>query len=56
MRFAGTAKQYSIRAIPQPIRIAAIIGNFGNLRFPYQATVMKTFEQRRRKMVVMGVA
>jgi hypothetical protein len=38
---------------PQPIRIATSIGRCGNLRWPYQARVMKMFETMRRTMVSM---
>lgn len=59
MTFAGTAMQYSKKAIPQE---ATITRNSGqsvlmcislSLRFPYQANVMNTLEQQRRRMVNM---
>src|SRR5512138_1664603 len=44
MRFAGTAKQYSMKAIPQLARITISSGAVLNLRCPYQANVMKTLD------------
>ena len=55
MRFAGTWKQYSKKAIPQLARIAIQTGFARkSLRWPYQAKVMKTFETRRSRIVGMG--
>src|SRR3954452_12143518 len=48
MRLAGTAKQYSISAMPQLARMTSHSGRSVNLRWPYQANVMKTFEATRR--------
>src|SRR3954447_4289445 len=41
MRLAGTAKQYSKKAMPQEIRIAIHIAQPGRLRWPYQAQVIR---------------
>jgi len=46
MRFAGTARQYSTKAIAQLATIARKIGADLNFRCPYYAIVMKTFEKR----------
>src|SRR5947209_11284039 len=54
MRLAGTAKQYSTSAMPQPPRMAAHMGICGNFRFPYQAMIMKVLETMSRRMVGMG--
>jgi len=57
MRLAGTWKQYSNKAIPQLISITAKRGRLSrpficlNLRCPYQANVMKVFDNTRKKMV-----
>lgn len=48
MRLAGTAKQYSTKAIPQLTSTTVTSGTDLNLRWPYQAMVMNTFEQARR--------
>ena len=45
MRFAGTAKQYSMNAMPQLTRMTPQSGVSLNFRWPYHAKVMKTFEQ-----------
>ena len=44
MRFAGTIKQYSRRAMLQLARIAIHRGEFRYFKWPYQAKVIKTFE------------
>src|SRR5690554_6648313 len=44
MRLAGTASQYSKNAMPQLISTTTQSVAPGNLRCPYQAKVMKTFE------------
>ncbi|MDT4877020.1 hypothetical protein FQZ97_1125110 [compost metagenome] len=44
MRLAGTASQYSKNAMPQLIITTTHSDAAGNLRCPYQAKVMKTFE------------
>src|SRR5690606_8245106 len=44
MRLAGTARQYSMKAIAQLMAITANSEECGNFRCPYQANVMKTFE------------
>ena len=46
MRLAGTAKQYSMKAMPQLARIASTMGEDLYLRCPYQANVMKTLEAK----------
>src|SRR4051812_26188799 len=46
MRFAGTASQYSKKAMPQLTSTAPQSGVVLNLRWPYQAKVMNTFEAR----------
>src|SRR5690606_23165968 len=48
MRLAGTAIQYSTRAMPQLTTITSRIGDSLNFRWPYQAVVMKMFEPTRR--------
>jgi hypothetical protein len=48
MRLAGTAKQYSTKAIPQLTNITVTSGTDLNFRCPYQATVMNRFEQASR--------
>ena len=48
MRFAGTANQYSRKAMPQLTRTAPQSGAALNLRCPYQAKVMNTFEATGR--------
>jgi hypothetical protein len=55
IRFAGTIRQYSKKAIPQLTRITVISAVSLNFRCPYQAKVMKMFEARRRPMVTSGV-
>ena len=51
IRFAGTVRQYSKKAIPQEKRMTIISGQpveiFISLsfRWPYQANVMKTFDR-----------
>src|SRR4051812_4528040 len=44
MRLAGTASQYSKKAMPQPASTAAHSGAALKRRLPYQAKVMKTLE------------
>src|SRR5262249_14695346 len=44
MRLAGTARQYSIKAMPQLTTIAIKSGVERNLRCPYQAKVMNRLE------------
>lgn len=55
MRFAGTIKQYSKNAIDQLARMTLGSGAPLNFRCPYQAKVMKTFEQKRRMTVNTGL-
>jgi hypothetical protein len=50
MRSAGTAKQYSTKAIPQLTSTTVTSGTDLNLRWLYQAMVMNRFEQMRRMM------
>src|SRR5664279_57175 len=52
-RLAGTAKQYSKKAMPQLARITSHSGRSVNLRCPYQANVMKTLEHRSSAMGAM---
>jgi hypothetical protein len=47
MRFAGTAKQYSTKAMPQLAKMTRTSGTALYLRWPYQARVMKRLEQNR---------
>ncbi|OGI01443.1 MAG: hypothetical protein A2Y25_06300 [Candidatus Melainabacteria bacterium GWF2_37_15] len=44
MRFAGTWKQYSAKAIPQLTRITIHKAELLNRRWPYHENVMKIFE------------
>src|SRR5215472_4839450 len=44
MRFAGTWKQYSKKAMPQLTRITFHSASLRNFRCPYHAIVMKTLE------------
>src|SRR3954470_21674384 len=43
-RLAGTASQYSKKAMPQLARVTSTSELCLNLRWPYQAKVMKTLE------------
>ena len=54
IRFAGTAKQYSIKAMPHDARIATIIGAWVNFRCPYHANVMKILERQSRTIGTNG--
>src|SRR6266704_2098623 len=51
MRFAGTWKQYSKKAMPQLAKITFHSASLRNFRCPYHATVMKTFEMVSRRIV-----
>jgi hypothetical protein len=51
MRFAGTWKQYSKKAIPQLTRITFQSAEVRYFKWPYQANVMKIFEMVRRTIV-----
>src|SRR6185295_16449680 len=53
MRFAGTWKQYSTKAIPQLARITIHRGESLYLRCPYQAIVMNILDTVNRKIVCM---
>ncbi len=44
MRLAGTARQYSKKAIPQLISTISHIARCSTFNWPYQAKVMNTFE------------
>jgi hypothetical protein len=55
MRFAGTWKQYSTKAIPQLTRITIHKGESLYLRCPYQAKVMKMFEIVSNKIVCIAL-
>src|SRR5690606_28669666 len=46
MRLAGTARQYSKKAIPHAMTIASQIGRERSPRWPYQAKVMKMLETK----------
>jgi hypothetical protein len=50
---AGTAKQYSTKAMPQLATTTSHSGLSVNFKCPYQANVMKTFEISSRTMGVM---
>ena len=50
MRLAGTASQYSKKAMPQLIRTTIHSGLAPNFRWPYQAKVMKTFDRASMTM------
>src|ERR1043165_8923377 len=47
MRLAGTAKQYSTKAMAQLTNTTSHSGAAGNFSCPYQAKVMKTLEIER---------
>ena len=49
-RLAGTAKQYSTKAMPQLATTTSHSGLSVNFRCPYQANVMKTLEINSRTM------
>src|SRR5690606_21829115 len=51
---AGTISTYSKKAMPQLTRITAASGAALYFRWPYQAKVMKTFEAKRRPIVIAG--
>src|SRR5882724_333897 len=51
MRFAGTWKQYSKKAIPQLTKITFHKASLRYFKCPYQANVMKTLETVNRRMV-----
>src|SRR5579859_1942276 len=51
MRFAGTWKQYSARAISQLTRMAVIRGVFLYFRWPYHARVMNVLDTIKSKIV-----
>jgi hypothetical protein len=53
MRFAGTWKQYSKKAMPQLTRITFQRAEVRYFRWPYQAKVMKMLEIVSRIMVLM---
>ena len=44
MRLAGTAKQYSTKAMPQDTTMAISSGVDLNFKWPYHANVMNMFE------------
>src|SRR5689334_1997841 len=50
MRLAGTARQYSKKAMPQLIRTTCQSTAWGNLSCPYQAKVMKMLEANSSRM------
>ncbi len=49
MRFAGTCRQYSKKAMPQLARMTVISGADLNFKCPYHAKVIKTFEAVKSK-------
>src|SRR5229473_2771058 len=51
MRFAGTWKQYSKKAIPQLTMITFQSASLRNFRWPYHAKVMKMFETVSNRIV-----
>src|SRR5260370_14476426 len=51
MRFAGTWKQYSKKAIPQLTMIAFHRASLRNFKWPYQAKVMKILETVSNRIV-----
>src|SRR5690242_18043120 len=55
MRLAGTAKQYSKKAMLHPTRIAVRMVHFGKRNWPYQAKVMKMFEIVSRPIVIIRI-
>jgi hypothetical protein len=50
-RLAGTWRQYSKNAIPQLAKMTVRIGWSLNLRWPYQAAVMNTFDAVSSRIV-----
>src|SRR4029077_4573437 len=54
MRFAGTWKQYSKKAMPQLARMTFQSASLRYLRWPYQAKVIKIFETVSRTIVSTG--
>src|SRR5712671_6599679 len=55
MRFAGTWKQYSAKAMSQLITMTLNNGAWRYFRWPYQAKVMKMLERVRSRIVVMRI-
>src|SRR5579863_1599045 len=55
IRFAGTWKTYSKKAIPQLARIASGRADFVFLRWPYHAIVIKIFEIVSKAMVAISL-
>ena len=56
MRLAGTAKQYSTKAMPQLMRITLKSGLFmPPFKCQYQAIVMKMFESESSSKVCMRI-
>ena len=51
MRFAGTWKQYSKKAIPQLTTITFQSASLRNFKWPYHAMVMKMFEMVSNRIV-----
>src|SRR5579863_1404837 len=54
IRFAGTWKQYSKKAMPQLARMTFHSASLRYLRWPYQAKVIKIFETVSRTIVSTG--
>src|SRR6266853_4589953 len=55
MRFAGTWKQYSAKAMSQLMRMTLNSGAWRYFRCPYHAKVMKMLERVRSRIVVMRI-
>src|ERR1700675_1230547 len=55
MRFAGTWKQYSAKAMSQLMTMTLNSGAWRYFRWPYQAKVMKMLERVRSRIVVMRI-
>src|SRR5258707_5646026 len=51
MRFAGTWKQYSKKAMPQLAKTTFHSASLRYLRWPYHANVMKMFESMSKRIV-----
>src|SRR5713226_9457237 len=54
MRFAGTWKQYSKKAIPQLARMTFQSASLRNFKWPYHAKVMKILDTMSNRIVRIG--
>src|SRR6266403_1564758 len=54
MRFAGTWKQYSKKAIPQLARMTFQSASLRNFKWPYHAKVMKMLDTMSNRIVRIG--